>query len=269
MITFLLLLAQATPLPRVGDTVWVTRTVSLPPGTVPRVPEWTPSGDVELLAPGIAVAHDGVVDLRFPVAIWSSGPHVIDVPGPLLLGAGGSVDTVVAAPISVTIASVLPDSIHRDSVIARPPAPVLPPFETDPGPLVLWMGLGAVVATAILLVRRRRRPSELAIAADPAPADPPVGRWIAAGEGRAAAAIAALGLRTAIHRGFEAADPRLDTSAVLRLLEGSRPQWPVAEIRRVLGALDQVRFGASDGGGDVGPLVADADRLAHDVGGAA
>ncbi|MGB7212980.1 MAG: hypothetical protein WBC97_10175 [Gemmatimonadales bacterium] len=269
MIALLFLLSQGTPLPKVGDTVWVTRTVSLPPGRVPRVPEWTPSGDVELLAPGTAVAHDGVVDLRFPVVIWSSGPHVIDLPGPLLLGAGGSIDTVPTAPVSITIASVLPDSVHRDSVEARPPAPVLPPFETDPQQLFLWGGVGAVLASLIILMRRRQRPSALAITADPVQVEPPVDRWIAAGEGRAAAAIAALRLRMAIHHGFEPADPRLDTSALLRLLEGARPQWPVAEIRRVLGALDQVRFGASDGGGDVGPLVADAARLAHDVGGSA
>ncbi|MGH7590422.1 MAG: hypothetical protein ACREL2_03205 [Gemmatimonadales bacterium] len=267
MIAFLLLLWQATPLPKVGDTVWVTRTVSLPPGTVARVPAWTPAGDVELLAPGTAIAHDGVVDLRFPVVIWSSGPHVIDVPGPVVLGANGSIDTVATTPISITIASVLPDSVHRDSVEARPPAPVLPPFETDPRPLVLWGGLGAVVALAIILARRQRRSPDVAIPTDVAPAEPPVERWVAAGEDRAASAIAALRLRMAIHRGFEPADPRLDTGAVLRLLEGSRPQWPVAEIRRVLGALDRVRFGASEGGGDVGPLIEDAARLARGLDG--
>ncbi|MGH7531937.1 MAG: hypothetical protein ACREL4_01490 [Gemmatimonadales bacterium] len=268
MIALLLLLSQVPSVPKVGDTVWVTRTVSLPPGTAARIPAWTPAGDVELLAPGTVIAHDGVVDLRFPVVIWSSGPHVIEVPGPLLLGANGSIDTVATVPISVTIASVLPDSVHRDSVTARPPAPVLPPVETDPRPLVLLGGLGVLVALAIILVRRQRRASDLPVPPDAAPAEPPVGRWVTAGEDRAASAIAALRLRMAIHRGFEPADPRLDTSAVLRLLEGSRPQWPVAEIRRVLGALDQVRFGASEGGGDVAPLIEDAARLARHLVGA-
>lgn len=267
MIALLLLLQQAAPLPHVGDTVWVTRTVSLPPGTVARAPEWTPPGDVELLAPGTALMHDGVVDLRFPVVVWAPGSHVVDVPGPLILSAGGAVDSVGPAPITVTVLSVLPDSAHRDSLQARPPAAVLPPFETDPRPLVLLLGVAVLLALGILLLGRRRPASGSDAMPDPPPAEPPVERWAAAGEDRAACEIGALRLRLAIHRGFEPADPRLDTGAVLRLLDGSKPQWPVAEIRRVLGALDQVRFGASGGGGDVGPLIEDADRLARQVGG--
>lgn len=269
MIALLLLLQQAAPLPHVGDTVWVTRTVSLPPGAAARVPDWTPPGDVELLAPGTALVHDGVVDLRFPVVVWTAGAHVIDVPGPLILSADGAVDTAGPAPITVNIASVLPDSVHRDSVAARPPAPVLPPFETDPRALVFLLGIAVLLALGIVLLRRRRSRSEPEGAPDTPPAEPPVERWAALGEDRAACEIGALRLRLAIHRGFEPADPRLDTGTVLRLLEGSRPQWPVAEIRRVLGALDQVRFGAPGGGGDVAPLIEDAARLARQLGGRA
>ena len=269
MIALLLLLQQAAPLPHVGDTVWVTRTVSLPPGAAARVPDWTPPGDVELLAPGTALAHDGVVDLRFPVVVWTAGAHVIDVPGPLILSPDGAVDTAGPAPFTVNIASVLPDSIHRDSVAARPPEPVLPPFETDPRALVFLLGIAVLLALGIVLIRRRRSRAAPVDAPDILPAEPPVERWAALGEDRAACEIGALRLRLAIHRGFEPADPRLDTGTVLRLLEGSRPQWPVGEIRRVLGALDQVRFGASGGGGDVAPLIEDAARLARQLGGGA
>ena len=269
MIALLLLLQQAAPppAPQVGDTVWVSRTVSLGPGAGARAPAWTPGGDVELLSPGTTSIHDGVVDLRFPVVVWAPGVHVIDVPGPLILRADGSIDSVAAAPVTVTIRSILPDSVKRDSIEVQPPAPVLPPVETDPRPLLIWLGGGTLLALGILFIRRRPRTADLPLPVDaPAPA-PPIARWAAAGEARAACEIGALRLRVAIHRGFEPADPRLDTGALLRLIEGSRPQWPVAEIRRVLGALDQVRFGASGGGGDVGPLLEDADRLAGELGG--
>jgi hypothetical protein len=50
------------------------------------------------------------------------------------------------------------------------------------------------------------------------------------------------------------------------VVEGARPQWPHGELRRVLVALDRVRFGAAAGGGEVGPLLEDALRLGAELG---
>lgn len=261
----LLLTLQGVPAATVGDTVWVSRSVSLPQGAVARPSDWTLSGDIEVLGPGVVVPRASAVEVRYPLAVWVPGPHIVDVPGPLILLPGGVVDSMPSAPVTVTVRSVLPDSGRDTSLVPQPAASLVLAPETDPHPLMLWVGLG-LGAALLFLYLTRPRPRDAPVPATPSAAAPlPLSQWATAGEGRAACEVGALRLRLAMHRRFEPAHPGLETAAMLRLVEGSRPQWPVAEIRRVLGALDAVRFGVGGGGGDVGPLLEDADRLAASI----
>lgn len=265
MIALLVALQAVPQASTVGDTVWVSRTVALPQGAVARPRDWILTGDVEVLGPGIVVPGSTTVEIRYPVAVWAPGPHVVDIPGPLILRPGGAVDSMASEPVTVSIRSVLPDSGRDTSIAPQPAASLVIAPELDPHPLMLWAGLG-LIGGLLLLYFTRQRPRE-APAADPASVPPPLplSQWAKAGEGRAACEVGALRLRAAMHRRFEPAHPGLETGAVLRLIEGSRSHWPVAEIRRVLGALDAVRFGVGGGGGDVGPLLEDADRLAASI----
>lgn len=265
MIGLLLALQGVPQASTVGDTVWVSRSVSLPQGAVARPRDWTLTGDVEVLGPGVVVPGTTAVEIRYPVAVWAPGAHVVDVPGPLILLPGGAVDSLASEPVTVLIRSVLPDSARDTSLVPQPAASLVIAPELDPHPLMLWVGIG-LVGALLLLYLTRQRPREVPAADPAAPPSPlPLLRWAKAGEGRAACEVGALRLRAAMHRRFEPAHPGLETGAVLRLIEGSRPQWPVAEIRRVLGALDAVRFGVGGGGGDVGPILEDADRLATTI----
>ena len=81
-------------LPTVGDTIWVTRTVDLPPGRTLRPADWQPADPVELLGPPRIRLGDGRAELAYPVAIWRTGPHILEIPGPLLLAADGRVDSL-------------------------------------------------------------------------------------------------------------------------------------------------------------------------------
>lgn len=265
----LLLALQAQLPPTVGDTVWVSRTVALPEGAVARPREWSLTGDVEVLGVGSVIPHGGAVEIRYPITLWTPGRHTVTIPGPLLLLPGGGVDSVGPDSVTVTARSVLPDSASDTSLTPRSAAALVVRAVTDPRPLLLWVGSGILLAAGILvLARPRRRPPE-----EPGPAPPtadlPLRGWARAGEGRAACEVGALRLRQAIQRSCEPAHAGLDTAALLRVLEAMRPSWPLAEIRRVLGALDSVRFGAAGSGGDVGPLLDDAERLGMEIGGEA
>jgi hypothetical protein len=263
----LLLALQGPALPTVGDTVWVARTVALPQGAVARPREWTLTGDVEVLGPGTVTPREGAAEIRYPVTLWAPGPHTVAIPGPLILLPGGGVDSVGPDSVTVTARSVLPESGADTALTPRPAATLVVPSVTDPRPLMLWLGGGLLLA-AIILILARPRPRRAAEAeVPPVPAPPPIHAWAEAGEGRAACEVGALSLRRAIQAGCEPAHPGLETAALLRVLEASRPAWPLAEIRRVLSALDAVRFGAAGGGGDVIPLLDDAERLAAQLAG--
>jgi len=80
----LLALTQA-PLPQVGDTVWLVRTIAAPAGRVVRVAPWNPEGAVEALGPGILVRRGDSLDVRYPAVGWLPGSHAVEVPGPVLV----------------------------------------------------------------------------------------------------------------------------------------------------------------------------------------
>jgi hypothetical protein len=234
--------AGAAGAPTVGDTVWVSRTIDLPPGRTVRPADWHPDDPVELLGAPRVVTRGGTADIAYPVVIWEAGPRTLEVPGPLLLASDGGVDSLPAARVVVQVASVLPAG--ADSTLRPQPRADFVPL-TDRSPIV-----GVVlVGLAILLLlplhwwwrrRGRARPRPLAALVDPARA--PLERWASAGEGRAVAAAATVRLRGAIARGDEAASLALDTDALLRHLRSTRPDWPLRELADLLRALDRARF---------------------------
>src|SRR5919206_1224970 len=93
-------LAQAGA-PTVGDTVWLRQMVALPPGNVVRAADWTPSDPVELLGHPRVVATGDSAEITYPVVIWRPGMHTIELPGPLLLGPGGTVDSLAGTRVKV------------------------------------------------------------------------------------------------------------------------------------------------------------------------
>ncbi|MFI5236188.1 MAG: hypothetical protein ACHQXA_10790, partial [Gemmatimonadales bacterium] len=221
----LLLLLQGAP-PKVGDTIWVTRAVSVPAGTALRPASWTLTGDVEVIGPGEVTVTGDAAAVRYPVVAWSPGAHTIEMPGPLLLHPGGAVDSLSAISVTITVTSVLPAAVPDSAIPPQPAATVVLPRETDPRTALLWFVAAVPIALAILLLRRRRPAPEALEPPIPAPVPfPPIARWAAAGETRVACEAAATRLRLAIHAAFEPAHPGLDTGTILRLLEGSRPQW--------------------------------------------
>lgn len=231
-------------LPTVGDTIWVTRTVDLPPGRSLRAAEWEVSDPIELLGPPRIALRGGSADVSYPLAVWRAGFHTVQVPGPLLLSPDGGVDSLRAEPVTFRVASVLPRAATDTSLQPQPRADFVPRPATTPFPLILLL----IVAIALLAPihwwwRHRGRPARKPTAAEIGGlAKPPLERWADAGESRAVAAAATSRLRAALAARVPGALPSLDTEAVLAHVAEQRADWPLAELGEVLRALDEARF---------------------------
>jgi hypothetical protein len=209
-----LLQAQA---PQVGDTIWLTRSVAAD-GREVRAPAWQPEGAIEALGPGLVVQRGENVEVRYPAVGWLPGNHVVQVPGPVLVSPDGTTDTLPAQPVTITIASVLPDLPGDALPEPQPEAALVLRPERTPVPLILLLALSGLLLVPIHLFWRRRGPPPPPEAV-PAGMKAPVldaGRWAAAGEMRAVLAVAGARLRRS------AADaPGTEAAALLEELESA------------------------------------------------
>lgn len=238
------LLLQATA-PSVGDTVWLGRTVRVPAGYAVRATDWEPADPIELLGRGRVVMTGDSARISYPVVLWRPGRHTIELPGPLLLGPGGTVDSLGPARVSVEVRSVLPPASPDSSLAPQPRAGLVSRTVVSLAPLALLWLLAAVLLLPLhLWWRRRGKPVRTAPAAlRPDTLDVPLARWADAGEYRAVANVAAARLRGAVEQRVASAHSGLDTERVLAEIAAARPQWPLQELSELLRGLDDVRFG--------------------------
>ncbi|HEX7338235.1 MAG TPA: hypothetical protein VF252_13600 [Gemmatimonadales bacterium] len=238
--------AQERP-PTVGDTVWLTQSIAVPAGYAVRAADWEAPEPIELLGRARLTSAGDSAQIAYPVAVWRPGRHQIELPGPLLLGPGGTVDSLPGARLRLQIASVLPP-VPADSIIPpQPRAALVSRQMVTPGPLVLLWAAGAVLLLPVhWWWRRRGKPTRAQPLVLPAEAlEPPLHRWADAGEYRAVAGISTLRLRTALAQRVAAAHPALDTERVLAEIAAARPEWPLDQLGDLLRALDDARFGVS------------------------
>jgi len=238
------LLLQGTA-PTVGDTVWLSRTVRVPTGYVVRAAEWEPADPVELLGRGRVVLAGDSAQISYPVVLWRPGQHTIELPGPLLLGPGGTVDSVAGERVSLEVRSVLPPVPPDSSLAPQPRAALVSRRVVSLAPMgVLWLASLALLLPVHLWWRRRGKPARTATPAGrPDGLDFPLARWADAGEYRAVANVAAARLRAAVEQRVASAHSGLDTERVLAEIAAARPLWPLKELNDLLRGLDDVRFG--------------------------
>ncbi len=229
--------------PTVGDTIWLSRTVAVPSGHVVRAADWEPVDPVELLGrPKLLITGDSA-QISYPVVIWRPGVQTIELPGPLLLGPGGTVDSLAGQMVRLTVRSVLP-VVPRDSVLRpQPRASLVTRRAVSLLPLALLWLLALALLIPLHLWWRRRGPLMPVIRLPTELPDPPLDRWADAGEYRAVANVAAVRLRSTVARQVSGAHAGLDTERLVAELEAVRPHWPLAELAAVLRKLDDARFG--------------------------
>lgn len=242
-LALLLALQQQVPsgAPTVGDTVWISRTVSVPRGGAVRPATWNPSGDVEALGPARVTPRGDSAEIAYPAVAWLAGQHTVDVPGPLLLLEGGGVDSLPAQRVVLTIASVLPPNREPAQLAIQPAA------ETVTRDARTWRPLAVLLLAALLLVLPlqfwwRRRGKVPAAVPRPRPPVLPLARWADLGESRLVLGAATASLRDAIARGAPSAEPGLDVVTCIERVRAERPDWPADELSELLAALEEARF---------------------------
>jgi hypothetical protein len=245
--------------PTVGDTIWLARTVAVPAGHTLRPADWRPDDPLELLGPPRVTERGDSTEIAYPVVVWRAGTQETEIPGPLLLGAGGGVDSLPAQRVTLQVASVLP-LVPPDSALAPQPRAEFVPRGTRSVIPVLLALLAAALLLAPLHWWWRRRGPTAPPAPSPARPELPLERWADAGESRAVAASVTAGLRAAIALRVPSAHRALDTDALLAQLAADRADWPLDELRAVLRALDEARFG-TESGSSMLELARDAQGL--------
>jgi hypothetical protein len=228
----------------VGDTVWISREIDVPPGRTVRPADWQPEDPVELLGPPRVIVRGGSAEIAYPVVVWVTGEHTLRPPGPLLLGTDGTVDSLPSVPVTLRVRSVLPRVPPDSTLKPQPRAEFVARGATTLVPLLILLAL------ALLLLAplhwwwwRRGKPRPAGPAEVGGPAHPPLERWADAGESRAVAAAATRRLRSVLAVRVPTVHPGLDTEAALLELRSARPDWPLDELGDVLRSLDEARFG--------------------------
>jgi hypothetical protein len=232
-----------TPAPTVGDTIWVSRTVAVPAGATLRPADWDAPEPIERLGAPVLTPRGDSVAIAYPIVVWRAGPLTVDLPGPLLLRAGGPIDSLPSEAVGLRIASVLP-AVPADSTLApQPRADFVPRTSTTPIPLLVLLAAAAVFLAPIhWWWRRRGRPRPRPALPLPGPDEAPLDGWADAGETRAVASVATARLRGLIAARMPAAHVGLDTESLLQTI-AARTDWPLAELGDVLRSLDEARFG--------------------------
>lgn len=230
--------------PTVGDTIWLSRSVAVPAGRAVRAADWHPDDPVELLGPPRIIPRGDSTDIIYPVVVWRAGPQVVEVPGPLLLGAGGGVDSFPPQRITLHVASVLPPAPPDSNLSPQPRADFVARGTRSAIPVLVALTLAALILAPLHWWWRRRGPAQPTGTPRPSTRpEPPIERWAEAGEPRAVAATATSRLRAAIALRVPSAHRGLDTAAVVAQLAADRSDWPLSEVSRVLLSLDEARFG--------------------------
>ncbi len=176
-----------TPLPSVGDTVWVERSVTNLGTAVLRPQPWSLAPLGQQLGPAIVQLQSGGALVRYPLVFWYPGDHQLTMPGPVLVRRDGSSDTLAASPVRVLVASVLPAGIPRSRLDPKPARVPVPLEASTLLPLAVLV-LAALLVAGLVALRWRRR-GRLPKRRDPAPPASPLptfAQWAANGEYRAA-----------------------------------------------------------------------------------
>ncbi|MEO8452754.1 MAG: hypothetical protein ABI647_23375 [Gemmatimonadota bacterium] len=219
MIGFVLALAALQDrIPTVGDTVWVEIRATIPARMIVRPQAWE-AGDVgQVLGPPIVESSGDKVLIRYPVAFWYPGDHVLDVPGPVLISPDGHSDTLAVTKVVARIGSVLPAKVERSTLEPKPSSPLIARSGRSVLPIAVFEAVALLLTAAWLWLTRRRRRKDV-VGPVPESRPPPAtwfGRWTALGEPQAAV----IGWLSALARARDAG--QAEAGGLLEALESAR-----------------------------------------------
>ena len=229
----------------VGDTVVLEREVVVADPAASLNLQPLASSDLleSLGAPQLIRAADGFV-ARYTVALFQPGEHTIKMPDLELLYADGRTETLVGGTAFLAVSSVLPESDSLPPLRAFRPPVMRNVTRTIPTALLV---MSVVALTTVWgAVRRRSQPRPAWERVDDVD-DPPVMRWIAAGENRAVATVAMHRVRSRVAQLLPQAGQSLHLQSLhleewLQVIETQRPDWPQRDLGDVMRALERASF---------------------------
>jgi hypothetical protein len=261
MLLLFLSLQQAAPVaPTVGDTIWLERVVETPSGAEVHAAQWTPAEPMGLLGRALIRREGNRTIVSYPAVAWRAGRIQVEIPGPIVIRADGTTDSLPPESRTLTVASVLPDSVPAEKLPVQPQAGIVVERVTTPYPVLVALLVAALLFLPLAWWWLRSGPPMPGFSAGGAPVAPPLEEWTEAGEPRAVAAVAARGLRAAMLSHLPGMPQGLVASRLMRVVAEQRPSWPVAELGEVLGGLEAVQY-ASASGTDVLELTRRAAAL--------
>ena len=227
------------PTVTVGDTVWIIRRVTTRANVQARIEPLVDDDAILQLSDPRASFAEGILGIQYTVAAFLPGTLAVAMPDAELLFPDGRSEFVAGDTAWIVVTSVLTDSTATPRAVLGPIAST----ERRLWPLFLFVSVvgGSTVAWGVL--RRRGPPMGQGVLDEEHEVpDPPVDRWIAAGEGRAAATYVTDRVRRALATLVPDVTRHLDTEAVVAVLERDRPDLLVSDIALLLSDLDRARF---------------------------
>ena len=223
----------------VGDTVRISRRVVSDADVQARIQPLADDAVIVQLSDPRAAFAEGTLGIQYTVAAFAPGTLAVAMPDAELLFPDGRTELVPGDTAWIIVESVLTDSASTPRAVMGP----IDRSERRLWPLAALL-FGAVGSTVVwgALRRRQGRPDRVEDDVGDETLSPPVDRWIATGEGRAATAYITHRLREVLATLVPAATRQLDTEAVLDVLARERPDLPVGQIESVLCGLDRARF---------------------------
>ena len=107
--------SASPPGPTVGDTIWLERAIAVPTGWQVRAGKLDATEAVEPLADPAVLRRAGGWVVRYAVVAWKPGVHKLGLPPLWRLGPDGRADSTAGGTTSLSVASVIPDSLLRPS----------------------------------------------------------------------------------------------------------------------------------------------------------
>lgn len=243
----------------VGDTVLLVRDLPVAPDARWQLHALERSRSVEPLGDPIGRYSESRLTVAYRAAAFAPGRVPVVMPDVELVRSDESIEVVAGDTAWITVRSVLPPT---DSLPA--PMPALDPIERPRRSRMPLLGSAAValflVTTWAWWLRRTRTGGKSDSNEREGTVEPPLEDWIAAGELRAAATVAADRLRDHIARIVTGARRHLATEELIGLLQQECADWPLRELADVLRGLERARFAPAIGD-DVLSLVEQARAL--------
>lgn len=247
--------------PTVGDTVIISRRVSVAVGTGAHVPLLESNAFLTPLAPPRWSVSEGTLEVAYTVALFETGSHTVSMPDVELVDRAGRREILAGGTVVIDVASVLVDPETAE------PRPSLGPLAQAPvTPIPVVASVLTVLAALILWVGARRRtdprPSPLGVEGEAV--GPPIDAWVTAGESRAVAAVVAHRLRETLARLIPEAGRYLHAGECIRVVEAQDLGEVGRELTDVIRALERARFSPA-APADVLEVVDDAERVLQDL----